>query len=630
MSGMIIRGSGAAGQTIPYAVGRFSGDDDAYVINQHAGVSPFGGFLCSLGSSYALDVNPDGTGRTWCAGSEITLPDGLGKAWYLRDTETGEVWSPFANPIFGAYDEYEVSYLPGQISIFALRGKIACTLTISTVPQHSCELWHVKLENRSAKDRTIEFTTYAEPFIAAPLEVKYLGREKALILRTPLEAVGVDGGGDFVYFQSSTLTPARYQTNRSDFIGDNRSPRDPIHLEDSRSSGTDGTAAHAAASLSVEVELPIEGEAEFGFCFGIANSAEGALQMIRAYKTADNIAAAVCDSLLQWRHACSWIRVESSDRAFDALVNTWLPYEAYSGWLRERNNTAYLDPSQVADLLRRVYPFAATKQDVCRDSLLSFAAGLSLLGAYSPHTGSLVDLPPSELLWLPITATKYVAETGDRGLLDMSIDLRDGPSLTLCEHCERVIRMCLNSPAVNGISDELLDQVVRNWSLIRGEMEEAAHSRELTGMRLPEKCGKPEQRRLPKRAAYFQSISPSLLENAIADVFRLYVGEKDETSNSCAAAAMHAALVERIIGITATVDGLILHPCLPETWIECEVIRRFRGDTYRITLRRATAQRGEGISIVVDGEPVLGDMLPYIGDGGEHMVEVTILGKLRV
>ena len=624
----MIRPSGVTSHEVPYAIGRFAADDDAYVINQIGGASPFGGMLCSLGSAYAVDISPNGFGRSWLAGSEITPPDGLGKAWYLRDRESGDVWSAFYSPSCEKTDEYEVSFSPGQVSVFCLKGKIASTLTIATVPECQCEIWYVKLENRSAKDRTIEFTTYAEPFTGSPLEAKYVSRDRALVMRTPLEAVGTDqGGGSLTFFHSSTLIPIRYQTNKSDFIGENRTLRNPQHLEDDQSTGADGSVPNAITSLTVGIDLPIEGEAEFGFCFGVSESAEHSLKVLRSFKTTESLREMVDASRRHWEDLSSVVQVETSDRIFDALVNTWLPYEAYSGWLRERNEAAYLDPSRVADVLRRIYPLAATAPDECRDSLLSFAAGLSILGVYTSDAGSLVELPPSELLWLAVATAGYVAETGDTGVLAMAIPLKEGPSLTLKEHCERTIRMCLDADRSSPESeaDPLLQQVIRQWSLITEDSSSADICTQLTNRRLAERSELPEQRVLPRRVRYLQSVSPSLADDRVSEVLQVYLGRTEgEPGDASTACCVYSALVERVLGLSATFEGLTLSPSLPEAWCECDITRRFRKDTYKIHVTRSAVRREKGTPIVVDGEPVLGDMLPYSGGGDTHQVHVII------
>ena len=626
MGSMIIRPQGTSEQQIPYAAGRF-GDRDAFAVNQIGAGSPFGGLLCSIGSDYAVEVLPDGSGCSWFAGKELTPPARLGKAWYVRDKESGALWSAFFSPVGECSDEYEVTFQPGQASVFCLKNKIGCTLTIATVPNFPCEVWSVKLENRSATPRVLEFTTYVEPFVESALEATLREKENVLLMRRPLgahEAAHAEGlAADLVLFHSCTLKPTRFAIEKTDFIGDGRSLVNPVYLEDCDMTGENGCAGNPIAALTVEIELPIEGEAEFGFCFGVAPNPEMALRVAQSLSSQDAVSAAVDASRRRWEELSGAVKVETSDQVFDALVNTWLPYETYSGWIRERNAPTCIDPAQMADILRCLYPLSGTAFDVIRESLLSFAAGLSLLGSYSPDNQSIVSIPPTELLWLVIGTARYVAETGDRSILAESIALRDGPAMPLQEHCERIIRMGLNSKAgeSNFGDDRLLGETIRRWSLVCGDSETYGHMLDALQRRNLDRDDHSERRALPRRIRYLQSITPTLSDKTVIDDLLDYLGsDRIGVGDVDATCSLYSALVEWTLGLNATCEGLALNPRLPDSWLECDIIRRFRGDTYNISIRRNTSDPGSSLSIVVDGEPVLGQMLPYFGDGGEHRV----------
>lgn len=630
MDSMIIRPHKSTEQQISYAAGRFV-QEDAFAINQIGATSPFGGLLCSLGSDYAVEVQPDGSGCSWYAGTALTPSMSLGKAWYIRDKESGAVWSAFFSPMGAKSDEYEVTYRPGQATAFSLKNKIASKLTIATVPNYPCEVWGIALENRSAVSRTLEFTTYVELADMGTLEALFRDKDKVLLMRRPLVGEGPDGANTstagLVFFHSCTLTPTRFAIEKTDFIGDGRSLPNPIYLDDCVMTAESGCVRNPIAALTVEVELPIEGEAEFGFSFGVAPNPEVALRAAQTLATQEAINNAIVGSLKQWNDLCGAVRVETSDKVFDALVNTWLPYEAFSGWIRERNAPTYLDPARVADVLRCLYPLSATAFDAIRESLLSFAAGLSLLGSHTPDNQSIISLPATELLWLVISTAKYIAETCDRSVLSESIALRDGPALPLKEHCERIIRMGLNSKKTkpNSGDDRLLEQTIKLWSLVCGDSEDSAHWLNALERKRDGLGEYPEQRSLPRRVRYLQSITPTLSDKTVLADLKDYLGSDDmgvwDVDATC---SLYAALVEWTLGLNATCEGLTLNPRLPDSWFECDISRRFRGDTYKISIRRNSSLPASSSSIVVDGEPVLGQMLPYFGDGKEHRVEVTV------
>ena len=625
MFDMNIRPGGPSGLQLAYAVGRFEGEDDAFVLNQLGGESPLGSTLCCPGSDYAVFISPDGAGRSVLAGLDITSPRGDGKAWYLRDSETGAVWSPFFLPSCQPVDELEVSYLPGRISVHSLKHKIACTLTIGAIPGNSCEIWRVKIENRSASNRTLTFTAYAEPCIGPELESGYVDQQKTLMMGRPLSAVaaGDQPVRDMVIFMSSTLTPIRFETDKGRFIGDGRTLRNPAHLDNDAQCGEDGLSPNPAASLTVEINVPIEGEAEFAFCFGVASSAEEAIQTARAFSCVNNVNAALESALGAWQDLCSTVRVRSQDGGFDALVNTWLPYEAYAGWIGQRTAGVCLDPSRAADALRRMYALSATAPEETRNGLLRFASGVSLMGGYSPEGDSMVMLPSAELLWLAACTARYVAETGDTSLLAEEIASHAGPRLTLREHCERAVRMCL---ADGKAPDRLIRRTVRLWSLVDESTPEfGSYLDSLSSRRRVEGERDAESHSLPRRVRYFQSVTPVLSDGVGAEELASVFGsETSPDGDSGTACCIYSILEETILGLEATPQGLRIRPRLPDQWQECDIRRVFRDDIYVIRIRRALQSGKSGTMIVVDGEPVLGDMLPYVGDGMEHRVEVVL------
>jgi N,N'-diacetylchitobiose phosphorylase len=55
----------------------------------------------------------------------------------------------------------------------------------------------------------------------------------------------------------------------------------------------------------------------------------------------------------------------------------------------------------------------------------------------------------------------------------------------------------------------------------------------------------------------------------------------------------YTAAVQWILGVRPTFDGLIVDPCIPSPWREYEVVRKWRGATYRITVSNpAGVQKG--------------------------------------
>jgi cellobiose phosphorylase len=84
------------------------------------------------------------------------------------------------------------------------------------------------------------------------------------------------------------------------------------------------------------------------------------------------------------------------------------------------------------------------------------------------------------------------------------------------------------------------------------------------------------------------------------------------------AAWTYVAATQWILGIRPTYRGLRVAPALPGAWSGFSARRRFRGAVHEIEVERVGA--GSEVSLVVDGDPVAGDVVPL--PGGRDRVTV--------
>jgi cellobiose phosphorylase len=82
---------------------------------------------------------------------------------------------------------------------------------------------------------------------------------------------------------------------------------------------------------------------------------------------------------------------------------------------------------------------------------------------------------------------------------------------------------------------------------------------------------------------------------------------------------------EWLFGIRPTLDGLIVDPCFPSHWRKARITRRFRGATYDITIRNPhRLEKGRRLAVTLDGTLLRTNVLPVLGDGKTHPVEVVM------
>ncbi|MDY3847673.1 MAG: glycosyl transferase [Prevotella sp.] len=88
------------------------------------------------------------------------------------------------------------------------------------------------------------------------------------------------------------------------------------------------------------------------------------------------------------------------------------------------------------------------------------------------------------------------------------------------------------------------------------------------------------------------------------------------------AAWMWLTVSQYILGIQPDYDGLAVRPCLPSCQREYTVTRKFRDAEYVITVKNPEGKQTAAVSLVVDGSPVEGDVIPYTP--GKHEVVATL------
>ncbi|SEG16335.1 cellobiose phosphorylase [Eubacterium ruminantium] len=104
-------------------------------------------------------------------------------------------------------------------------------------------------------------------------------------------------------------------------------------------------------------------------------------------------------------------------------------------------------------------------------------------------------------------------------------------------------------------------------------------------------------------------------------------GRMGEAKNSWltgTAAWNFVAISQYILGIIADWNGLKVDPSIPSSWDGFTAVRQFRGDTYEITIKNPDHVCKGVKSLTVDGKTVEGNVIPAVGDGAVHKVEVVL------
>ena len=433
-------------------LGGFSADGREYVIYLESGqwtpapwinviANPYFGFL----------VSEAGLGYTWAGNSgenRLTpwrndpVADAPGEALYLRDEETGHVWSPTPLPA-GAPAPYLIRHGAGY-SVFEHHSHgLKQRLRVFAIPDAPVKVVQLRLENTWNRTRRITATYYAEWVLGTTRGAmqQYMVPEfdaisHALLARNPYNTEF----GQRVAFLAATRDPHGLTTDRTEFLGRMGSLSRPAALDRVGLTGAVRAGLDPCAAMQILLWLAPGETKEVTFLLGEGTDRQEALQLVRQFQNMAQIEAgweAVADF---WDGLLGTVTVQTPDPAMNLLLNRWLLYQALSCrvWGRSalyQSSGAFGYRDQLQDVMALVH----TAPDVARDHILQaarhqFEAG-DVLHWWHPPSGRGVRTRCSDdLLWLPFVTAHYVTATGDETILSEKVPFLKGDPLKPEEH----------------------------------------------------------------------------------------------------------------------------------------------------------------------------------------------------
>jgi cellobiose phosphorylase len=320
-------------------LGGFTPDGREYVIALAAGQAtpaPWVNVLANPG--FGTIVSESGAAYTWSENAhEFRLTpwhndpvsDAGGEAIYLRDEETGHVWSPTPLPARTAMP-YVIRHGFGY-SVFETRcGDIRTELWIYVALDAALKFSVLKVRNESGRPRTLTATGYVE-WVLGDLPAKSAmhvtteidAQTGALYARNPYSTEFSDRVAFF-----DVDDPARNLSgDRREFLGRNGTLGSPAAMKRSRLSGKVGAGLDPCAALQVSFDLADGQEREIIFRLGVGRDANEAGRIVQRFRGTRAARSALEAVWQHWNHTLGAVQVETPDQSVNVLANGWLLYQ---------------------------------------------------------------------------------------------------------------------------------------------------------------------------------------------------------------------------------------------------------------------------------------------------------------
>jgi len=425
--------------------------------------------------SFGFQVSADGSGYTWSLNSrenQLTprsndpVSDSSGEAIYVRDQDSGDVWTATALPIRNDGSRYIARHGQGYSRFEHVSHGIALDLLQFVPLDDPIKISRLKIKNVSGRRRRLSITAYVEwvlgpsraacaPYVVTEIDPK----TGVLLARNPWRMEF----GSRVAFADLAGEQRSCTGDRTEFIGRNGTFALPAALASPNPlSNRVGAGLDPCGVLQTAVEIRPNREVEITFLLGEAETRAEALLLVERFRAAD-LDELFRDVASYWDQTLGAVHVRTPDRAMDILLNRWLLYQtivcrlwARSGFYQASGAYGFRDQLQDGMALCLSQP-GLTREHLLRAAARQFTEG-DVQHWWLPSSGKGIRTRVSDdLLWLPYAAAQYVTATGDHTVLDEQTAFLDGMALapnqhdaffqpmpsderaTLFEHCARAL-----------------------------------------------------------------------------------------------------------------------------------------------------------------------------------------------
>jgi cyclic beta-1,2-glucan synthetase len=430
-----------------HGLGGFSPDGREYVIHLEPGEStpaPWVNVVANRRLGFV--VSESGGGYTWAenSGENRLTPwrndptsDEPGEVLYLRDEETGAVWTPTPRPA-PATGAYQIRYGAGYATFLHRSHGLEQSLRLWVPPDDPVKLVELALTNRLDRPRRVTVTYYVEWVLAGTRDraqafvvPEFDPASEALLARNPWN----EDFADRVAFVAASERLHGLTADRTEFLGRHGGYTAPAAMGRIGLASTVRPGLDPCATLQVHLDLAPGATAHVHFMLGQAAGRGEALGLVTRYRDRATIGAAWTDLHRHWDALLGAVTVRTPDPALDVMLNRWLLYQLLSSRLWGR--TGYYQSSGAfgfRDQLQDVAALVHCAPGMCREHILEaarhqFEAG-DVLHWWHPPAGAGVRTRCSDdLLWLPFITAHYVEATGDETILSEEVPFLAGSPL---------------------------------------------------------------------------------------------------------------------------------------------------------------------------------------------------------
>jgi cellobiose phosphorylase len=414
--------------------------------------------------------------------------DTNGRWIYMVDEDASppRIWSPTWQPTRTPLDEYECRHGMGYTTIQSTINGIQARIRYFIPPGENLEVWELVLTNQRSLAvnisvfAAVEFCLWDAMDDATNFQRNYSIGEVEVVDGVIYHKTEYRERRDHFAFFTCSEPLAGFDTDREAFLGAYRGWDAPAGVERGKLSNTIATGWQPVGAQHIRLHLNAGGQRTVIFLLGyhenpvdkkfdplgtqIINKCT-VLPIIQRFRKPDEVQAAFDKLQTSWSRLLEIFQVCTPDSHTNRMVNTWNMCQLMATFNFSRS-ASYFESGTgrgmgFRDSNQDLLGFMPLAPDRARQRILDLAATQLPKGGayhqYQPLTkrgnneiGSGFNDDP---LWLVLSVTAYIKETGDWSILDESVpyDNTPGSEQSLYDHLERSIQYTVDRLGPHGL-----------------------------------------------------------------------------------------------------------------------------------------------------------------------------------
>ena len=406
-----------------------------------------------------------------------------GRYFYINDN--GTIWNPGWSPVKTELDEYQCRHGMGYTIITGKKNDLKAEVTFFVPQNYAGEVQQVVLTNEGSEEKTFSFFSFEEWCLwdaqddCTHFQSNFSTGRVEVVGSTIYHKTEYRDRRDHFAFYTVNDEIDGYDTDRDSFIGLYNGFHNPQAVEagkanDSFADGWSPIASHykkitlapgetkTLVFILGYVEMPVDQKFEAD---GKTINKVKALEMIEKYNTPEKVAAGLKELKEHWNRLLGILNVNTPDDKVNRMVNIWNQYQCMVTFNLSRS-ASYFESGigrgmGFRDSNQDVLGFVHQIPDRARERIIDIASTQFPDGGcyhqYQPLTkkgnadigGDFSDDP----LWLILSVSAYIKETGDWGILDEMVPYANDMSIAkpMLDHLKVSFYKIVNNLVPHGL-----------------------------------------------------------------------------------------------------------------------------------------------------------------------------------